>query len=87
MVHYAKYAMEDLDIVFFGDDMIEELSGTKVLGSEIADGMEEYFAKTFTKTGGGKLNGLALGSYGDTVRAVGPNDNSVDRLTDADHIV
>jgi hypothetical protein len=70
MVHDAKHAGEDLDVVFFGDGMIEEFGGTKVLGSELAEGMEEYFERTFTKKGGGKLNGLALGSYGDTVREI-----------------
>jgi hypothetical protein len=83
MVHDAKYAMDDLDIVFFGDDMIEEFSGTKILGSEITEGMEAYFEKTFTKKGGGKLNGLALGSYGDTVRVMlGKPVNSIRRLID-----
>ena len=30
--------------------------------------MEDYFEKKFTKNGGGKLNAVALGSSGDTVR-------------------
>lgn len=67
MVHDSKNAKEDLDIVFFGDGMIEQFGGTKALGTEVAVGMEDYFEKTFTKNGGGKFEGLALGSDGDTV--------------------
>ncbi|KAG7374654.1 GDSL-like lipase/acylhydrolase family protein [Nitzschia inconspicua] len=69
MVFIAEHAPKDLDVVFFGDDMIEQLSGTRALGVEGAEGMEEYFEKTFTRKGGGKLNAIALGSSGDT----GPN--------------
>jgi hypothetical protein len=68
MVHIAEHAPVDLDVVFFGDDMIEQLSGTQGLGVEGAEGMEDYFEKTFTKKGGGKVNAIALGSSGDTVR-------------------
>lgn len=69
IVHLAKNAPADLDIVFLGDDTIEQLSGTRNLGGEMVEGMEEYFDRTFKKKNGGKFNGLALGSSGDT----GPN--------------
>lgn len=69
MVAQAKNAPEDLDIVFFGDGMIEQLSGTHGLGAEMVEGMEEYFEGTFMKKNGGKFNAIALGSSGDT----GPN--------------
>jgi len=69
MVSQAKNAPEDLDIVFFGDGMIEQLSGTRELGREMVEGMEEYFDSTFRKNNGGKFNAIALGSSGDT----GPN--------------
>jgi lysophospholipase L1-like esterase len=68
MVHIAKHVPADLDVVFFGDDLIEQLSGTRRLGKDAAEGMEEYFEKTFTRKGGGKVNAIALGSSGDTVR-------------------
>lgn len=69
MVHIAEHAPSDLDVVFFGDDLIEQLGGTRGLGVEGAEGMEDYFEKTFTRNGGGKLNAIALGISGDT----GPN--------------
>jgi hypothetical protein len=68
MVYIAEHAPQDLDVVFFGDDLIEQLSGTRGLGVDGAEGMEEYFEKTFTRKSGGKLNAIALGSSGDTVR-------------------
>jgi hypothetical protein len=67
MVYIAEHAPTDLDVVFFGDDMIEQLSGTRGLGVDGAEGMEDYFEKTFTRNGGGKVNAIALGSSGDTV--------------------
>jgi len=69
MVHQAKNAPRDLDIVFFGDGLVEQLSGTRNLGTELMDGMEEYFERTFGNRHGGKFNAIALGSSGDT----GPN--------------
>lgn len=53
--------------MFFGDDMIEQLSGTRGLGVHIEEGMEAYFDRQFTRKHGGKLNAIALGSSGDTV--------------------
>jgi len=69
MVSEAKNPPQDLDIVFFGDGMVEQLSGSRDLGESMLDGMEPYFEKTFRKRRGGKFNALALGSSGDT----GPN--------------
>lgn len=69
MVHEAKTAPKDLDIVFFGDGIVEQLSGTRNLGKEMVNGMEDYFEKTFSRKRGGKFNAIALGSSGDT----GPN--------------
>jgi hypothetical protein len=67
MVHQAKTAPKDLDVVFFGDGIVEQLSGTRDLGKQMVNGMEDYFEKTFTKKRGGKFNAIALGSSGDTV--------------------
>mmetsp|Transcript_15228 Transcript_15228/g.35295 ORF Transcript_15228/g.35295 Transcript_15228/m.35295 type:complete len:432 (+) Transcript_15228:245-1540(+) len=69
MVSQAKNAPKDLDIVFFGDGLIEQLSGSRDLGSEMLDGMEEYFERTFDRNRGSKFTAVALGSSGDT----GPN--------------
>lgn len=69
MVSEAKNAPQFLDIVFFGDGMVEQLSGSRNLGESMLQGMETYFEKTFQKKRGGKFNALALGSSGDT----GPN--------------
>lgn len=69
MVSQAKSAPDDLDIVFFGDNMIEHLSGTSGLGVTTVDGMKDYFEQKFSKKHGGEFNAIALGSSGDT----GPN--------------
>jgi len=69
IVYQAQNAPDDLDIVFFGDGMIEQLSGTRGLGINIEEGMEAYFDQQFTRKHGGNLNSIALGSSGDT----GPN--------------
>lgn len=67
MVSQAKNAPDDLDIVFFGDNMIEHLSGTRGLGLTTVDGMDDYFEQKFSKRHGGEFNAIALGSSGDTV--------------------
>lgn len=69
MIYQAKNVPTELDVVFFGDGMIEQLSGTRGLGVQTVDGMEDYFEKKFTNKHGGKINAVALGSSGDT----GPN--------------
>mmetsp|Transcript_62961 Transcript_62961/g.181111 ORF Transcript_62961/g.181111 Transcript_62961/m.181111 type:complete len:409 (-) Transcript_62961:1197-2423(-) len=70
LVSVANRAKKDLDIVFFGDEIVERLDGTSNLGSRtLGGGMREPFEQLFTKAGGGDLEGLALGSSSDT----GPN--------------
>lgn len=75
MVHIAQHAHENidshhgLDVVFFGDDMMEQLGGSRNLGTQDAEGMDAFFDQRFTLKGGGKLEALALGSTGD----IGPN--------------
>jgi len=54
-------------IQFFGDGMIEQLSGSRGLGVNFEEGTEEYFERQFTRKNGGKFNAIALGSSGDTV--------------------
>lgn len=64
-----------LDVVFLGDSLVERLNGTHVLGTQVKLSMREVFEAHFTKQGGGKLEGLALGTDADTVRAtVGRKD-------------
>jgi hypothetical protein len=70
MVHQAINAPKYLDIVFFGDGMVEQLSGTRELMGEMVEDMEGYFERTFNKKYGGKFNAIALGSSGDTVCCV-----------------
>ena len=48
MVSEAQNAPKDLDIVFFGDGIVEQLSGSHGLGAEMLDGMEHYFEKHLT---------------------------------------
>jgi hypothetical protein len=66
----------DLDVVFLGDAPVEEMNG-RWLGRD----QDEYgavahnFQKTFTKAGGGDLNGLALGVAGDTVSSTTDGEN------------
>lgn len=70
LVEDAKKAPKNLDIVFLGDAIVERWNGTKDLGTKVLPGdMREPFEKRFTTKGGGKLEGLALGSSADT----GPN--------------
>ena len=72
LVEDAKKAPKILDIVFLGDEVVEQWNGTKNMGTEIVPGMREPFEKRFTKAGGGDsaLAGLALGSSIDTVRLI-----------------
>jgi lysophospholipase L1-like esterase len=58
-----------LDVVFLGDSLIERLNGTQVLGTLVKPAMRQVFEAHFTKEGGGTLEGLALGTDADTVRA------------------
>ena len=85
---------KDYDVVFFGDDVVElwngkwynqpvyktaagsssHTVGTTNNGNEI----NRLWNETFTREGGGELEGLALGIYGDSVR-----DNKPDKGTHA----
>ena len=67
MVYDAKKAPNDLDIVFVGDSIAERWNGTAALGTKVIDSTKRAFRKRFTKKYGGKLEGIALGSAGDTV--------------------
>ena len=70
LVEDAKRAPNKLDIVFLGDEIIEQWNGTADMGTTILKGdMREPFEKRFTTKGGGTLEGLALGSSIDTVRS------------------
>ena len=69
LVEDAKRAPNKLDIVFVGDEIIEQWNGTADLGTTILKGgMREPFEKRFTTKGGGTIEGIALGSSIDTVR-------------------
>lgn len=62
---------KDYDVIFYGDEVVEGWNGNW-LGKPMvppAQGMavKDYFAKTFTKVGGGEFEGLALGTLGDVV--------------------
>lgn len=63
---------KDLDVVILGDESVEEWNG-RWLGKENdgLSGIKDYFKKTFSKTAGGEVNGLALGIAGDTVSILG----------------
>jgi hypothetical protein len=61
------------DVVFYGDEITEAWNGVwlnmplnkpAMQGSDI----KKYFQETFTTAGGGDLEGIALGTMGDTVR-------------------
>lgn len=64
----AKNAPSNLDIVLLGDNMIERWNGTHTMGTQALTDEREVFEHKFTKRGGGRLEGLALGTSGDTVR-------------------
>jgi len=57
----------NLDVVFVGDSITEQRQGT-MMGKPATnfDGIQEVFAKTFTKDKGGDFNGIAMGIAGDT---------------------
>lgn len=64
--YMAKY-----DMVFYGDDLVENLSGLEYGKRRDPDGdaIDEYFRETFTYEGErSNLNSVALGITGDSVR-------------------
>lgn len=70
LVIVAKNAPSDLDIVFLGDAMVERWDGTGDFGTKKIEGVRKVFQSRFTKRGGGELEGIALGSSGDTVSGI-----------------
>ena len=68
LVNDANKAPKHLDIAFVGDAVVELWNGTTDLGTTVIPHMREPFEARFTKAGGGKLEGVALGSSTDTVR-------------------
>ncbi len=73
----AKTGMSQPDVIFLGDSFIEATTGTfnkgleqgLLAGSPAAqelDRIKALYDKTFTKTNGGKYDGLSLGIAGDT---------------------
>jgi len=62
-----QLGFQGLDVVFIGDSLTEQRQGTR-MGKSVADyeGIKEVFDKTFTKSKGGEVNGIAMGIAGDT---------------------
>jgi lysophospholipase L1-like esterase len=58
---------DEFDVVFFGDSITEHWEGTE-LGTPAWEGVNLVFREEFTRIGGGRLDGLALGIAGDRVR-------------------
>lgn len=60
------------DVVFYGDEVTEGWNGRWLGRSMIppsdAAQIRQFFNETFTKTGGGEFEGVALGLMGDVVR-------------------
>lgn len=67
LVWDAEHADHNLDIVMIGDSITERWNGTGEMGRDIIEGGRVPFETHFTKAGGGMLEGLTLGSGGDTV--------------------
>ena len=57
---------DKVDLVILGDSITERLNGTRHLGTVQLPDNREVFLSTFTKSGGGNIEALALGSSGDT---------------------
>jgi hypothetical protein len=66
----AEHAHHNLDIVMIGDSITERWNGTSSMGRNLIPKGRAPFEQYFTKDGGGSLEGLALGSSGDTVRNI-----------------
>lgn len=63
--------VDPLDVVFLGDDLVEMWAGLGLnVPLAIPNGQEiqKIFNRTFTKAGGGALDGMAMGIRGDSVR-------------------
>ena len=60
-------AATKLDVVMIGDSIIERWNGTRTAEEQLADdGHVNVFEQYFTRHGGGSLDGIALGTSGDT---------------------
>jgi hypothetical protein len=59
------------DVVFYGDEVTEGWNGRwlgrSMIPSTYAKQIQQYFNETFTKSGGGNFDGVALGIMGDVV--------------------
>ena len=69
MVHDAQHvpAERDLDVVFLGDSITEHMNGTRGMGQNTLPTFQAVFDKFFNlKTATAELEGMALGSSGDT---------------------
>ncbi|CAB9513881.1 Platelet-activating factor acetylhydrolase IB subunit gamma [Seminavis robusta] len=65
---YREDHSNTLDVVLVGDSLIERWNGTQALGQGEKPAMRKAFESFFTKAGGGKLEGVALGTSADTSR-------------------
>ena len=54
------------DLVIIGDSITERINGTRHQGNVMLPENRAIFESTFTKSGGGNVDALALGSSGDT---------------------
>jgi hypothetical protein len=70
---------EEHDVVFFGDSITEHWEGTsKGLPVDAWQEVNNVFRKEFTRIGGGRVDGLALGISGDRVRSMCVRGNGGD---------
>ena len=57
-----------LDLVLLGDSLIEMWNGTSMFGKVAFPKIRLVFDSLFTRTGGGSLDAIALGTAADKVR-------------------
>ena len=57
---------DPFDLVIIGDSITQRLNGTRNQGNVMLPENRAVFESTFTKSGGGSIDTLALGSSGDT---------------------
>jgi hypothetical protein len=66
----------DWDVVLLGDEFVQDFTGRvlQTIQPELK-GVASYWNQTFTRDGGGEVEGLPLGIAGDSVRiqSVSPN--------------
>lgn len=68
-VKKAESAPENLDVVFLGDEFVQAWTGSLPRGTiEHHQQIEATFRKTFTRDGGGDIEGIALGIGGEFYR-------------------